>query len=313
MPKISIIVPVYKGERYLNECVDSILAQTYADFELILLDDGSPDNSGKICDDYATRDSRVRVIHKANEGINATRRRGVQEATGEWVAFCDDDDSMPIDALESLVALTDGTDLVIGFPDEPVNRKPLSFEEFRINSITAKRFPPSPWAKLYRRSLFNDHTFDFPREIDGEEDMIMNIRIMFSLNRAPHIVFKKVYNFRRNTLSVSHTKRASIAHEEAFDQARSASIPADMIKLYMPQIISSKLNGLVGIAYSDPSQLTNCHYVEQIKKEIKQYGYRCNFEERMELVSCGHPSAAKLVAFLICVSRSIRYRMGRNN
>ncbi len=312
MPKISIIVPVYKGQRYLNECVDSILAQTYADFELILLDDGSPDNSGKICDDYATRDSRVRVIHKANEGINATRRRGVQEATGEWVAFCDDDDSMPIDALESLAALTDGTDLVIGFPDEPVNRKPLSFEDCRINSITAKRFPPSPWAKLYRRSLFNDHTFDFPREIDGEEDMIMNIRIMFSLNRTPHIVFKKVYNFRRNTLSVSHTKRASIAHEEAFDQARAASIPTDAIEKYKTQIIWSKINGLVGVAYINPKELNGCEYVQHLKDEIRWYNYSMSLQEKVLLLACGS-SIVKLVAFLIMIKNAIKYRLGLNN
>ncbi len=144
MPKISIIVPVYKGEQFLNECIDSILAQTYTDFELILLDDGSPDNSGKICDNYAHRDSRVRVIHKTNEGINATRKRGVEEAKGEWIVFCDNDDSMPQDAIENLMAESEGTDLVIGFPDEPINTRPLSFEDFRINSITAKRFPPTP-------------------------------------------------------------------------------------------------------------------------------------------------------------------------
>ena len=75
-PKISVIVPVYKGEKYLAACLDSILAQTFKDFELILLDDGSPDKSGEICDEYAQRDARIRVIHKENEGINKTRMGG---------------------------------------------------------------------------------------------------------------------------------------------------------------------------------------------------------------------------------------------
>ena len=94
-PKISVVVPVYNGEKYLGQCVDGILAQSFRDFELILLDDGSPDGSGAICDRYAEKDSRIRVIHKPNEGINRTRWRGVQEARAEWVTFSDDDDTMP--------------------------------------------------------------------------------------------------------------------------------------------------------------------------------------------------------------------------
>ena len=80
MPTISVIVPVYKVEKYIHRCVDSILGQSYADFELILVDDGSPDNSGAICDDYAAKDSRVRVIHKENGGLSAARNTGI-----DWV------------------------------------------------------------------------------------------------------------------------------------------------------------------------------------------------------------------------------------
>lgn len=114
-PKISVVVPVYNGEKYLGECIDSILRQTFRDFELILLDDGSPDNSGAICDNYAEKDSRIRVIHKVNEGINRTRQRGAKEARAEWVTFSDDDDTMEPDALEKLYALREGTDIVVGF------------------------------------------------------------------------------------------------------------------------------------------------------------------------------------------------------
>lgn len=121
-PKISVVVPVYNGEKYLGQCIDSILGQTFSDFELILLDDGSPDGSGAICDSYADKDSRVRVIHKANEGINRTRWRGVQEARAEWVSFSDDDDTMEPDALEKLYALRQGTDIVVGFTVLPSKR-----------------------------------------------------------------------------------------------------------------------------------------------------------------------------------------------
>ena len=92
MELISIIVPVYKVEKYLCECVDSILAQTYENFELILVDDGSPDNSGKICDKYAEKDKRIKVIHKENAGVSSARNTGLDNANGEYITFIDSDD-----------------------------------------------------------------------------------------------------------------------------------------------------------------------------------------------------------------------------
>lgn len=91
-PKVSVIVPVYKAEKYLRKCVDSILAQTFRDFEVILVDDGSPDKSGEICDEYARKDPRVRVIHKENGGVSSARNKGIDEARGEYISFLDSDD-----------------------------------------------------------------------------------------------------------------------------------------------------------------------------------------------------------------------------
>ncbi|MBQ9833306.1 MAG: glycosyltransferase family 2 protein, partial [Clostridia bacterium] len=92
MPKISIIVPVYNVEKYLSRCIESILAQTFTDFELILVDDGSPDSCGKICDEYAEKDSRIKVVHKKNGGVSSARNAGLEAASGELVLFCDGDD-----------------------------------------------------------------------------------------------------------------------------------------------------------------------------------------------------------------------------
>jgi len=90
-PKISIIVPVYKVEPYLRKCIDSILAQTFTDFELILVDDGSPDGCGKICDEYAKKDNRILVIHKSNGGLSSARNAGLEIAKGEYIGFVDSD------------------------------------------------------------------------------------------------------------------------------------------------------------------------------------------------------------------------------
>ena len=102
MPEISVIVPVYKAEAYLHACIDSILSQTFSGFELILVDDGSPDGCGAICDDYAARDSRVRVIHQKNQGQAAARNHALAAAEGEWVCFVDSDDAVHPQMLERL-------------------------------------------------------------------------------------------------------------------------------------------------------------------------------------------------------------------
>lgn len=116
-PKISVIVPVYNVKEYLSRCVDSILAQTFSDFELLLIDDGSKDRSAQICDDYATRDTRIRVFHKENGGVSSARNLGLDNAHGEYVIFSDSDDYYCMDdCLEQLynVALNNHLDIVRG-------------------------------------------------------------------------------------------------------------------------------------------------------------------------------------------------------
>lgn len=113
MPAISVIVPVYKSEQYLNQCIDSILAQTYTDFELLLVDDGSPDNCGAICDEYAMKDARIRVFHQSNQGQAAARNHAAANANGDWICFVDSDDLIHPQMLEHLyqAAITCNTNI----------------------------------------------------------------------------------------------------------------------------------------------------------------------------------------------------------
>ena len=110
---ISIIVPVYNTEKYLDRCIQSILSQTYTDFELLLINDGSTDSSGAICDKYAEQDSRVRVFHKENGGVSSARNVGLDNAKGEWVTFCDSDDWVENCWLDTFVENSENTDLVV--------------------------------------------------------------------------------------------------------------------------------------------------------------------------------------------------------
>lgn len=313
-PIVSVIVPVYAGEKFICDCIDSILNQSFQEFELILIDDESPDRCGEICDDYATKDNRIRVIHQKNQGINKTRHNGVMAALGEWIVFVDDDDTLPSNSLLSLFEKTEGTDLVIGFPDTPVHSKDLSLHECCSNAITSKMFPPSPWAKMYRRSLFSDSLFNFPRGIDGEEDMIMNIRIIFSLTRAPHFVFSKVYNFRRNLSSVSHTKKVSVSHEVLFDEVRMKSLSNEQFQKFLPEIIWSRINGLYGVAAFAPDDICQNGemYIETIKSDCLKINYRLGLLDRM-LLNSNNRFVLKLIGFCRALYYFSKYHLGLNN
>jgi len=310
---ISVIVPVYNGEKYIHECIDSILLQSFKNIELILVDDGSTDSSGSICDEYAAKDSRVIVIHKENEGVNATRRRGVMEAKGEWIAFSDADDSMPVDALDSLYSLHEGTDLVIGFPDKPLHKDILSLEECRSNAISAKLIPPAPWGKLYRRALMSEDIFDFPRDL-LDEDMIMNIRFMFKINRAPHLLFEKVYNYRSNSVSVSHTKKASLQYEELYDAVRLDAIPVSEQPKYMNDILRSRITGLYAVAFAFPESFggKNNSYLSRICDDVRNNEYKLSLADKI-LLQGNSVLLIKFVAFMTMLGRSVRCRLGLNN
>ena len=129
-PKISVIIPVYKAEKYLHRCVDSILAQTFTDFELILVNDGSPDNSGAICDEYAQKDNRIKVIHKKNGGASDTRNVGLDHARGEIICFVDSDDWVDNKFLEIFVEKD--ADVVVQGYYKTINDSESCFEEYYI-------------------------------------------------------------------------------------------------------------------------------------------------------------------------------------
>lgn len=181
-PKISVIVPVYKVEKYLRRCVDSILAQTYTDFELLLIDDGSPDSSGKICDEYAALDPRVRVFHKPNGGVSSARNLGLDNAHGEWVVFVDSDDWLTEEYLADLMKDPDADLRLNGFdcigdledwdtsmPDSRYST-PAELAECmtRFGSINFR----CPYCKRYRRSVIEGHRIRFDKNISYGEDAV---------------------------------------------------------------------------------------------------------------------------------------------
>jgi glycosyltransferase involved in cell wall biosynthesis len=167
-PLVSIIIPVYNVEPYVAQCVDSVLAQTYPNLQVILVDDGSTDNSGKICDEYAKRDGRVRVFHTKNGGVSSARNHGLKHALGEYVLMVDSDDWIKLDAVNRMVVVAKHSDADIvasSFSAEWLDRserqKGLSDCEEKLSKVDAlyalicdRRISNAPWAKLYKRGLF---------------------------------------------------------------------------------------------------------------------------------------------------------------
>lgn len=242
-PKISVVIPVYNAEAFLAECVESVLAQDFSDFELLLVDDGSTDGSGKICDAFAARDSRVRVFHETNGGASRARRIGVENARAEWIAFADSDDRFAVpSALSELYApVADGNaeapDLVEGehfrFRKNPKTGEDESLPIWgnaavnrsrgvvRVNGLDYAKeiarheyfFTTTPWGKIIRRRLFEEtNALDLPRELFHGEDTIMSFRLATKMRAALRIQ-KCVYFYRRNEnglcLSAENRKRST--------------------------------------------------------------------------------------------------------
>ena len=166
---ISVIIPVYNVEDYLRQCIDSVLAQTFTDIEVILVDDGSTDSSGDICREYATGDARIRLIHKANRGLSSARNAGLEIARGSHVYFIDSDDLMTADCLERLeqARRETGSDIVCGgYTHEPrelgSGKGRLTVPSHEAIDITLHQRPGilnTAWGKLYPRQIFDELRF----------------------------------------------------------------------------------------------------------------------------------------------------------
>ena len=226
-PHISIIVPIYKVEAYLRRCVDSLLAQTFTDFEILLIDDGSPDRSGEICDEYAAKDPRIRVFHKENGGVSSARNLGLDHARGEWVTFVDADDMIQPGFLSALLVPTiDYADLdfvqagccnyrngmIVGIEQQ---------YEFYVGNDPAflfNNFRGLTFSKLFRLENVNCGSHGLPLRFDEKmriaEDMAFTLDYILNVKRYA-FVSETGYLYRRdNKGSATKQKRIPQFEEE---------------------------------------------------------------------------------------------------
>ena len=179
-PLISIIIPVYNAEKYLRQCLDSVLAQTYTNWECLLVDDGSKDSSGTICDEYASKDSRFKVFHKENGGVSSARNVGIDNMTGEFVSFIDADDLLyPSSLAELIVGIKDGVGSSVGgfihFDDNNKKTFELKFPESKYISVEdaifdfyrteQKDWQRYLWNRLFRSKVIKENKLKFREDI----------------------------------------------------------------------------------------------------------------------------------------------------
>ena len=213
---VSVIVPVYKVEKYIHRCVDSILAQSFRDFELILVDDGSPDNCGAICEEYAAKDSRIHVIHQANGGLSAARNTGIEWALAhsdsQWLTFIDSDDWIHPQFLQTLLSVAKETgcnvcvcnhDYVSTFKKEqllpltvPVTAEVLTAEELLVSHEWNFNYA---CIKLYRKECFAEIRYPVGKVF---EDTYTTFRILFSQKSIAY-VDQKLYFYFRNVAGIT--------------------------------------------------------------------------------------------------------------
>lgn len=225
-PTISIIVPVYNVENYLCQCIDSILAQSFTDFELLLIDDGSTDNSGDICDNYALKDSRIQVFHKINGGVSSARNLGLDNANGEWVVFVDPDDWLSENYCETLVKYCLDTDITFfsevwhfsdgckiiyssgkGFAKDSMEQKEKLILHLLQNQTKHNYFGYT-WNKIFRLKIIDANKIRFVEGLSTSEDEVFTLHFSLHAN-SMKVIYAPIYHYRVTQTGLT-AKRSSV-------------------------------------------------------------------------------------------------------
>ena len=237
LPKVSIIIPVYNVAEYLKRGIDSILSQTFQDFEAVLVDDGSTDGSGKICDEMVAVDNRVRVVHKENGGVSSARNLGLEHASGEWVYFMDPDDELLPDGLSTLVnGISEEVDVVMGGYEE-IKLNGERLREFEVQSegtvldrtasLRPLFMPYSPvfgyvghvWLRLYRMEVIKEQHIRFDSSIAIREGTLFVVNYLCRSRGTTFYIQKPIYRYyhREGSAVMSLKESLSKKYFTSFD------------------------------------------------------------------------------------------------
>lgn len=250
MSKISVIVPVYNAERYLTKCINSILAQTYDDFEVILVNDGSIDSSAEICDAFRCKDKRVKVIHQINSGEMAARASGVYEACGDYYYFVDSDDEIMPDTLSAMYSyMEDDVDIVVFEQKEMLKCTMIEYAQ-RILSFKCL----TVWGKLYRKSVFDNYVLSVSRYFKVGGDFLTQLRLLNNIKRNVVLIPENKYIYNANNINSVQKE-----HDYTYDYERTMVLEViDTVKRLLPNYTIERalvkweliyLGGMIGLKY----------------------------------------------------------------
>ncbi len=304
MPLISIIVPIYNIEKYISKCIDSVLSQTYKNWELILVDDGSTDNSGKICDEYTLKDSRIKVIHKENEGLPSARKTGLNIATGNYIFHLDGDDYIPNNAIEILVnkQIETNADVIIGdFQVVRNNQHNEIFNEYQFDTINNIEFTKQllnvgaffVWGKLIKADI--NKTIEIPLDIQYTEDAVAMIQIA---NKAKNIA--KVNDITYFYVKRNNAYTSSISKKNLIQWYKSSVYIEDFLYKNCNNLIDSEefiKFKLKQIAI----YLQHTHISGKYRNDVPKYLRNVITKKRLEIFTGNE----KLMLLISCISTTI--------
>lgn len=281
MEKISIVVPVYNVENYLRKCLDSILNQTYKNIEIILIDDGSKDSSGNICDEYALKSEKIKVIHKENAGLSATRNLGIEVSTGDYIAFIDSDDYITEDYCEMLyntlketnadiacgaykVVRTDESVIIDSSVDSGLSQNEVvEYEGIEImrEFLCQKTFKNFVWNKLFKKSVVCSFQVGI-----NYEDIVFGFNVLSTINKVTYINRNCYFYLKRNS-SIT----ATMTEKNLQDFGKAIYDRYDLISSKYPELSSYNM-----YAFLESSLALSIKYVisKRMFKEVEKYVFK---------------------------------------
>ena len=200
---VSIVIPAYNASSTINRCLNSVINQSHNNLEIIIVDDGSTDLTGTICDDLAKEDSRITVIHKVNGGVSSARNAGIDKASGEYLLFIDSDDYVELDYIQLLIDYKnryDSFDNIWFAIDDLTNNKPRAFSDTSLHQVMQLYYyteycSGSPCNKLYSLSIIKENSLYMPEDISLGEDLIFNLKYLDNTNGLIKIIDKQLYHY----------------------------------------------------------------------------------------------------------------------
>lgn len=317
-PLISVIVPVYNAERHLDTCIASVLSQTYNNFELILVNDGSSDRSGEICDDYSIVESKISVLHITNSGVTKARRAGWKHSSGTWIVFLDADDTLEIRCLETMLrhALENECDIVnacfrsIGSNRVWVHKNIGLMNRYEyMQSFAYNQTYGTVYASIYKKYLFEESSFDFDSSLKIGEDVLMCIELGLRADRVLNIE-DVVYNYLDNSSSVMNRK---VIHPQYLERHfeimtnlfnRGPNLSAETEEFRSEYLCSALLK-----SFFSPKIPYEEYYYEQLKRRIVVQKFAgAGIKDRLLSISIGNKAVTKVLKLFIYLCYVIKHR-----